>query len=67
MAQAPTPAVDLSSGAAILASLSAVPASMLGAAVALATGTLPALQAREKQAAQDSIPSIDAPTPMTPH
>jgi hypothetical protein len=35
---------------------------MLGAAVASATGTLPALQAREKQAAQDSIPSIDTPT-----
>jgi hypothetical protein len=35
---------------------------MLGAAVASATGALPALQAREKKAAQDSIPTIDAPT-----
>jgi hypothetical protein len=62
MAQAAAPAVDLSSSAAILASLSAVPASMFGAAIASAAGALPALQAREKQAAQDSIPSIDAPT-----
>jgi hypothetical protein len=35
---------------------------MLGAAVASATSALPALQAREKQAAEDSVPSIDAPT-----
>jgi hypothetical protein len=57
-----TSAVDLSSGAAVLASLAAVPASMLGVAVAAAADALPALQAREKQAAQDSIPSVDAPT-----
>jgi Putative RNase-like toxin, toxin_1/Family of unknown function (DUF6861) len=61
-AQAAASPVDVSSGAAMLASLSAVPASMLGAALASATGALPALQTREKQAAQDSIPNIDTPT-----
>ena len=35
---------------------------MLGAAVASATGALPGLQAREKEAAHESIPTIDKPT-----
>jgi hypothetical protein len=66
----PAASVDVSSGSALLESLTAVPASQLGNTVASATSVLPGLQAREKQAAQASVPSIEMPTGLpttTPH
>src|SRR5262249_938183 len=60
---AAAPSVDLSSSEAVLTSLADVLPSRFGPALASASASLPTLQTREKQAAQDAIPSIEDTEP----
>jgi hypothetical protein len=53
---------DFSSGAGVLESLAAVPASSFAAAVDTAAGVVAALQAREQRTAQQFVPVIETPT-----
>jgi len=61
---APAVQIDASSSTAILESLAKAPATGFAAALTAAKAKLPAVQSREKRAAQDAVPVIDTPTGM---